>query len=561
MEKNRKFRDLGVMIDCSRNGIMHLPALKKFIDRIAMMGYNQLYLHMENTYEVEGEPYFGYLRGRYTIAELNEAEEYAYEHGVEIIPLTQTLAHMTSLLQWPQYRAFSEDADTMLVGDERTYALIDRMYASLRKALPRAKYIHAAMDEAYGLGKGKYRDLHGEVPPIDIMVEHINRVCEIAKKYNFKPMIWYTTIYAAMQDTKRHFFWPGYPEGEKFDETLAARLPKDILVCHYNYNEHNHDTTQMKLSKRLEWTARLVGKENVMQGIGAWKWSSFCPRNRLSITNAYYAVRAGIENDVPMFFTTMWGDDGNEASAYSVLPSLAFTACAAHGIDDWDEVCKQFKEWFGVDMNDYLLLDLPDHAPDYMLGVPINQSKFQLYNDCFLGKLDKMVAGHDRANYEKLAVQIGEAAERGGEFKYVFDTIAALCSVLSIKADIGIRSREVYRSGDKAALDKLIADYKEMIKRTERFYACHRVQWDMENKPHGYEVQDARMGGLIARMTHCCDRLEAYRDGKLDRIMELEDDILEFVQTDKLPYDKKLPTTVRKTAVEPWKNIVTTNNL
>ena len=145
--------------------------------------------------------------------------------------------------------------------------------------------------------------------------------------------------------------------------------------------------------------------------------------------------------------------------------------------------------------------------------------------------------------------------------KKFIDRIAALCSVLSIKADIGIRSREVYRSGDKAALDKLIADYKEMIERTKRFYACHRVQWDMENKPHGYEVQDARMGGLIARMTHCCDRLEAYRDGALDRIMELEDDILEFIQTDQLPYDKKLPTTVRKSAVECWKSIVTTNNL
>ena len=236
MENNTPIKELGVMLDCSRNGIMTVENIKKFIDLIKKMGYNQLFLHMEDTYEVEGEPYFGYLRGRYSIKELNEIEEYGYRAGVELVPLTQTLAHMESLLQWPNYRAFSDDATTLLVGDERTYELIDRMYASIRKAFPRARYLHTSMDEAHNLGKGKYRDIHGDVPRIDIMVEHINRVCEIAKKYGFKPMIWYTTIYSAMHGgtPTSHYFWSNYPEGENFDETLASRLPKDIIIGYGN---------------------------------------------------------------------------------------------------------------------------------------------------------------------------------------------------------------------------------------------------------------------------------------------------------------------------------------
>ena len=35
------FEKLGVMVDCSRNAVMSVPALKKFISILAQMGYNQ----------------------------------------------------------------------------------------------------------------------------------------------------------------------------------------------------------------------------------------------------------------------------------------------------------------------------------------------------------------------------------------------------------------------------------------------------------------------------------------------------------------------------------------
>ena len=54
---------LGVMLDCSRNAVMKPEKVKEFIDILAKIGYNVLELYMEDTYEIEGEPYFGYLRG------------------------------------------------------------------------------------------------------------------------------------------------------------------------------------------------------------------------------------------------------------------------------------------------------------------------------------------------------------------------------------------------------------------------------------------------------------------------------------------------------------------
>ena len=60
----KHFDTFGIMIDCSRNAVMTVEELKKFISLVSKMGYNQLQLYTEDTYEIEGEPFFGYKRGR-----------------------------------------------------------------------------------------------------------------------------------------------------------------------------------------------------------------------------------------------------------------------------------------------------------------------------------------------------------------------------------------------------------------------------------------------------------------------------------------------------------------
>ena len=142
------FDSLGVMIDCSRDAVPNVPRLKRFLDAIAKMGYNCAMLYTEDTYEVEGQPFFGYKRGKYTIEELREIDEYAASVGVEMIPCIQTLAHVNALIRWNVYRKMRDCDDILLAGDERTYALIDSMFASLSKAL-RSRKIHIGMDEPY----------------------------------------------------------------------------------------------------------------------------------------------------------------------------------------------------------------------------------------------------------------------------------------------------------------------------------------------------------------------------------------------------------------------------
>jgi hypothetical protein len=67
-----KFETVGLMIDVSRNAVMSIEGWRRFLPLISEMGYNAIFLYMEDVYEVIDEPFFGYMRGRYTLSELSE---------------------------------------------------------------------------------------------------------------------------------------------------------------------------------------------------------------------------------------------------------------------------------------------------------------------------------------------------------------------------------------------------------------------------------------------------------------------------------------------------------
>ena len=93
----------GVMLDCSRNAVMKPEKVKDFAKTIKALGYNMIQLYTEDTFEVDGEPYFGYLRGRYTKEELKDMVSYCNSIGVEMIPCIQTLAHLNAIFRWRPY--------------------------------------------------------------------------------------------------------------------------------------------------------------------------------------------------------------------------------------------------------------------------------------------------------------------------------------------------------------------------------------------------------------------------------------------------------------------------
>ena len=57
-------------------------------------------------------------------------------------------------------------------------------------------------------------------------------------------------------------------------------------------------------------------------------------------------------------------------------------------------------------------------------------------------------------------------------------------------------------------------------------YSGFKKLWVKDNKPHGFDVQDLRLGGLKMRLNSCMERLSDLLDGKIDKIDELEEELL-----------------------------------
>lgn len=498
------------MVDCSRNAVMTVDAVKAWIDLTAGLGCNTLMLYTEDTYEVAGEPYFGYARGRYGRAELKELDTYARAKGMELIPCIQTLAHLNAIARWPAYAPHMDAQDILLAGDERSYELIEGMFETIAACFT-SKHVHIGMDEAHLFGRGRYYDLHGPADRTQALLDHLNRVAEIGARHGLELVMWSDMFYRLAAGGEY------YAPCVKMDEGVGRKIPGNVELVYWDY----YATDPARYDQMLKNHASI--KPGTWFAGGLWSWTGFAPHNEFSIRATEAALEACEANGVRDVFFTLWGDDGGECSRFALLPALFYAVQRARGNTDHGDIHRRFEEQFGVPWEAFMLLDLPG-SPNREV---VNSEKYLLYNDPFQGLLDSTLSGGEGERFARCAAAL-EAAPSAGRWSGLFRTQRALCRVLEVKAELGVRTRAAYRSGDRGALAALLSDYRTAEERLEEFYEAFRIQWDLENKPAGFEVQDIRLGGLGRRLRHCRAVLEDYLKGAIQRIEALEEPPLDF---------------------------------
>ncbi|MDR0426513.1 MAG: beta-N-acetylhexosaminidase [Clostridiales bacterium] len=509
------FSEFGVMLDCSRNAVRNVETLKSFIRHLALMGYNQLQLYTEDTYEVEGEPYFGYLRGRYSTKELQELDAYGARFGVELVPCIQTLAHLDAIFRWPKYAEINDIDDILVIGDERTYTLIDNMLLSVKKQFKTDK-IHIGMDEAHRVGRGKYYDKNGDSDKTKLLLQHLARVVALCKKHGLKPMMWSDMFFRLAFDNQYYLTDPSM----SVDPSVKELIPEGLELVYWDYYHTDKAEYDLMADKHFELA------DSFVFGGGAWMWSGFAPANRYAIETVKAGIASMQHKGVKKAFWTMWGDNGAECSPFAVLPTLLTAAQLAYGGEETGDAMLALT---GLEFDKFMALELPDMQDEYLPPNANNPSKYMLYADCFSGIFDTLVREGDGKVYQKHIKTLKAAAKSAGDYAYLFETMGALCEVLEIKYELGVKTRNAYNTGDPRAVKSLAkGEYHPLIKRIEAFYDCFEAQWMRENKPNGFEVQDIRLGGLVKRLAHCAARLEAYAAGKLSAIPELTEKLLPY---------------------------------
>jgi len=506
------FGELGVMLDCSRNAVRTVEAIKLFLDNLALMGYNQLQLYTEDTYEIEGEPYFGYQRGRYTREEIREIDEYASFYDIELVPCVQTLAHLNQIFRWPRFKKINDIDSILLIGDERTYEFIDRMFASLRKTFTSRK-LHIGLDEALNVARGKYLDKNGYRERSTVMCEHIERVVQIAKKYDFEPMMW-ADMFFRLANNGAYYVSEDAPP---ISEEVINLIPEGLRLVYWDYYQDNQRAYENMMDRCKSF------KNEIVFAGGAWCWRGFAPANKFSDMATNHAFNACKVKGIKNVFLTMWGDNGAECSPFSTLSSLCFASDYAYGIENHDV---SFFALTGIEKEAFLTLD---SVNDIRSNKPHADgiSKAALYNDVFLGLFDYFMREDDAEKYKAAAESLKNAKAKAGKYAYIFETLQTLASALEYKGALGLKTRRLYHKNDKAGLENLAnTDYVIAIDRLEVFYKAFKKQWYIENKGFGFEVQAARIGGLIRRLHDCRELLIDYAKGDVAAIPELECEVL-----------------------------------
>lgn len=518
----------GPMLDVSRNAVLKIDTVKQFIRYMALMGLNGLMLYTEDTYEIESRPYFGYMRGRYSAAELKEIDDYADMFGIEVVPCIQTLAHLTQALKWSYANNIKDQDDILLIGEPETYKFIEDMIASASAPF-RSKRIHIGMDEAFSVGLGRYLAKNGYRERFDMMMEHMKQVLDITAKYGLKPMIWSDMIFHFLSNDPNGFH---YPLDVNFAKDKLELLPEGLDYVYWCYGTREQSKYETLIQKHRE-----LGSDPIFAG-GIHIWGSLSPNYGKTWMITHPALQACKKQGVREVLATAWGDNGQETNHLLMLPGLQLFA--EHGYADDvtdDKLRERLKTCAGLDLFDAVVkLKELDETPGVEAGnhFMANPSKYLLWQDALLGLFDKHIEGEAEEilseHYGSLEQFCREAGEGMPEpFNLVFSFYEQLSGVLTYKATLGLQLKRLYLAGSKDGLKKMAeVNLPALYQKVDALRRAHRKLWMTTYKPQGWEVLDIRYGGLLARLSTACDRITDYVQGTVDRLEELEEERLLF---------------------------------
>lgn len=513
-EETTQFDTSGIMADNSRCAVLTLPSIFFLLRTNALLGMNTFQLYTEDTYEIKDEPFFGYLRGRFSEDELRTIDDYAFNLGIEIFACIQTLGHLGQILQWPRFANLKDTHEVLLAEFDETYDLLERMIESATKPL-RSKRIHIGMDEAHGVGEGRYRQLFGFKDSTDVFLSHIKRVNDICKKKGLIPMIWSDMLFSlAAKDNSLQSYY-----GESsLPTSIKKKLPDDISLVYWDYYHIHEEAYAKKIQHHRE-----LGYEPWMAG-GIWTWNRFVTALPFTIAAATACLRASKHENVRNIFVTTWGDDGNEVDIMSALPGLVLYG--EHTYTSNDDIlidvlkCK-FAALCGGNFDDFIYaskVDLPPGAYD-RTRFPPNMSKWLLWQDPFYAFLTPQAKGIDLENYyNEIASTLEESSVNSTTYplNYRLKFPALLAKVLSKKVNIRSQLESAYMQiNPRESLEIVLrGPLLELCKSIDELWRYHRSLWLATYKPFGLEILEMRYGAIRTRLQSMFERVFYYCYGK-----------------------------------------------
>ncbi len=206
----------GTQVDMSRGPVPNLNYLKRIVRAIAEFKMNQLYMYMEDSFRLEGQPLVGLLSDTLTRDDWRDLVSYAAHYHVDIIPATEGCGHLHKVLRFEEYSGIAErpHGHVLAAGDPQALKFLDTMYAQMVPIFPASMY-HIGCDETFELGLGRSSGLVQKSGYGRVYVDNLIQIHDLVRRYNKDVMFWGDIAVE-------------HPE-------MIPSLPKDLIVASWVY--------------------------------------------------------------------------------------------------------------------------------------------------------------------------------------------------------------------------------------------------------------------------------------------------------------------------------------
>lgn len=519
IEQRPHFKVMAAMLDVARNGVPTVAMLKQMIQRLASMGYNELWLYLEDLFEIPEEPYFGRERGRYSQAQLHEVALYGDRFGVKIVPAVQTLAHVHNALKWDAHHAVKDTDDTLLVGAPATKTFLTHLLRAASAPFTTNK-IHIGMDEAYQLGRGSYLDQNGYTDQQTLILAQLKMVVGLTKELGLKAYMW-SDLWFTFASPKHEMYDPDV----HFDADFKASLPP-VGQVYWDYYHEDEQTYRDRFAQHFELS------DDVVFAGGIWTWSALAPNQSKMLATVKAGLNAAKASGVEQVVATMWFDDGAEVPLSASWYGLqAFAAYQYHDDVQPATIDDEYALTQGESPEFYKLLDQFDNFTKGINADADNVSKIVLYEDLLLQRYRENLQKADiSTQYQALIAALGKLQVRADNrltltfYRQLAQTVLAKSQALQAVAKLG--DADAADETATAALAAIAACKQELV----TLLGLFREVWQQQRRGNGFEIIDVRLGGQIARCETVSWRIKAWQAG--------QDDLAELYEP-LLPMDKR----------------------
>lgn len=289
-----EFERRGFMLDISGGigggKVPKMDVLKQFIDRVALLKYNEFQLYMESLDCYRYEAYPQYTEGKETLTgeDMEELDRYCKERFIDLVPNQNSLGHLQDWMDLEDFahlRVGDENhiSNTINITKPEAEEFINNLYQSL---LPHfsSRNVNVGLDEAYGLGKYQLKELCDKEGYANVFINYLTKIHETTKnQYGKNAMFW--------DDLIIH-----YPE-------VLHRVPKGAIALDWGYD-------QIQSQMMGEHCAHLAANGVEFYVVpGNSMWNSNLGRSDCMIFNVRTAGEVGRNHGAKGYLLTDWGNN------------------------------------------------------------------------------------------------------------------------------------------------------------------------------------------------------------------------------------------------------------